>query len=99
MLSDKSVLRRNKRRLKKLRAKIDTGDATYSDAFASMNGMLSHLARFDNYKKLCELRQFSRALFGFASYPEYERKVMAAQPLPSLFDDAGNFNPGEVDYG
>ena len=99
VLSDKSVLRRNKRRLKKLRAKIDAGDATYSDAFASMNGMLSHLARFDNYKKLCELRRFSRALFGFANYPEYERKVMAAQPLPSLFDDLGNFNPGEVDYG
>lgn len=99
VLPDKSVLRRNKRRLKRLRAKIDTGDATYADAFVSMNGMLAHLAKFDNHKKLCELKRFARSLFGFASYPEYERKVMGAQSLPSLYDAMSDFNPGEVDYG
>lgn len=80
ILCDKSTLRRNKRRLKKIASKIKDGKASNGDAWTSFNGMYAHLDKFNEKKKLAALNKFALSLLGFNTYAGFLAKETSDNP-------------------
>lgn len=66
MRANKTTMRRNKHKLKTLYKKIRNLQITYSDLWASVNGMIAYLRRFNEHKNLLQLYRFFYLLFHFS---------------------------------
>ena len=60
-------MKRARRKIKAFYKKIENGEMSYLDLWASMNGMLCYFERFNDHKRVLRLRRLFYAIFGFSA--------------------------------
>lgn len=64
--ANRKAMQRDRRKVRAFRKKIDRGEMTFDDLWASMNGMIAYLKQFDEHKNVLRLYRMFYALFGFS---------------------------------
>lgn len=62
-------MKRARIKIKMFKRKIDNGEITYEDLWASVNGMLAYFKGYNDHNRVLKLRRLFYALFGFS--PEH----------------------------
>jgi hypothetical protein len=63
---NRQAVPRDRRKIKAFKEKVDNGEMTYMDLYASVNGMMAYLEQFDGHENVLRLRRLFYALFGFS---------------------------------
>ena len=71
-----------RRKLKKLKAKVDAGEMTYQDVYQSFQSWRAYARHFDAHETILEMEKLYRRLFVFPDREEDPIVVMAILPLP-----------------
>lgn len=60
-------LKRDRRKIKAYKNKLDEGKMSYEDLWTSVNGMLAYFEGYNDHKKVLRLRRLFYAIYGFSA--------------------------------
>lgn len=67
VMGSRDSIKRDRRKIKAFKSKVDNGEMSYEDLWASVNGMFAYLEGYDDHKRVLRLRRVFYAIYGFSS--------------------------------
>lgn len=67
VMGSRDSIKRDRRKIKAFKSKVDNGEMSYEDLWTSVNGMFAYLEGYDDHKRVLRLRRVFYAIYGFSS--------------------------------